>query len=349
MVATIPSSAQQQHYYFYKPAQTRGSDAAFSPLTLLLNGSFDAMRIATHEEHDLTSYKWKNDFQNVWNNISNPIATVRAFGWGNFRRQELFNLSFNINDLQFIPNIADHVIGYGMQYVKVTEWYDAHGYPQPVLWGIGTSLVYQYVNEMVQNGGLIYANVDCVADYDIFNVLGFALFSIDGVKKFFAESVQLNDWSLQPLYVPRNHHLENVGQEFVLRYKLPFMERYAPFVCWGVNSVVGLSYRYDDENSVSFGIGRAVVGMTRIERDMFISTTPKLDGAVGIFWDNDGSLLAGLVVRGSTSLNAQLNVYPGLVEFGGIRPGCYIGMGEKEGLVLSVTFKGMPISLGIER
>jgi hypothetical protein len=307
------------------------------------------MRIDVHEGHDLRTYKWGADFQNVWTNITHPISSVRAYGWDNFRRQELFNLSFNINDLQFIPNITDHVIGYGMQYAKVTEWYEDHGYPQPVLWGIGTSLVYQYVNEMVQNAGLIYTNVDCVADYDIFNVLGYALFSIDGVKKFFSETVQLNDWSLQPLYVPRNYHLENVGQEFVLRYRLPFAERYAPFVCWGVNSVVGLSYRYDNENSVSFGVGQTVAGMIHNQRDAFLSATPKLEGAAGIFWDNNGSLLAGLVLSGTTSLNAQLNIYPGLVEFGGIRPGCYIGMGEKEGLVLGVTFKGIPISLGIER
>jgi hypothetical protein len=348
-IGSSSSSGQTQHYFFYKPAQTRGSDAAFNPVTLLLNGSFDAMRIASDRGHDLTTYSWHNDFRNVWNNITNPVARVRAFGWDNFRREELFNFSFDINDLQFIPNITDHVIGYGMQYAKVTEWYEDHGYPQPLLWGIGTSLVYQYVNEMVQNGGFINTNVDCVADYDIFNILGYALFSFDGVKKFFSETVQLNDWSLQPLYVPRNYHLENAGQEFVLRYKLPFADRYAPFVCWGVNSVVGVSYRYDKENSLSLGIGQTVADMTRIYRDVFISTTPKLDPALGIYWDNDGSLLAGLVVSGSTSFNAQLNVYPGLVEVGGIHPGCYVGIGKKEGLIVGVTFKGIPISLGFER
>jgi hypothetical protein len=348
-VSSSPAPGQQQHYFFYKPAQTRGSDATFSPLTLLLNGSFDAMRIDFDAGHNLTSYKWKIDAQNVWNNITNPVASVRAYGWDLFRRQELFNLSFNVNNLQFIPNITDHVIGYGMQYAKVTEWYDSHGYPEPVLWGIGTSLVYQYVNEMVQNAGMIYTNVDCVADYDIFNVLGYVFFSCDGVKQFFSETVQLNDWSLQPLYVPRNYHIENVGQEFVLRYRLRFAERYAPFVCWGVNSVFGLSYRYDNENSVSFGIGQTVAGMIQDYRDVYISTTPKLETALGVYWDNNGSLLAGLVLSGKTALNAQLNIYPGVVEFGGIHPGCYVGMGKKEGLVLGVTFKGIPVSLGIER
>jgi hypothetical protein len=42
-----PSSiAQEKRFYFYKSAQTRGSDAAFTPLTLLINGSFDALRLS---------------------------------------------------------------------------------------------------------------------------------------------------------------------------------------------------------------------------------------------------------------------------------------------------------------
>jgi len=343
------SDGRQKDYYFYKPTQTLGSDATFSPFSLLLNGSFDAMRIGGKRAHDLSSYDWGTDFRNVWNNVTNPIESARAYGWENFRRQELFNFSFNRSELQFIPNVADHVIGYGMQYVKVTEWYDYHGYPLPPVWGITTSLVYQYVNEMIQNGGLMFTNVDCVADYDIFNVLGYVLFSFDGVKRFFSKTLQLNDWSLQPLYVPRNYHVENVGQQFMMRYTLPFAENYAPFICWGVNSVVGMSYKYDDANRISVGVGQAVAGTTLNCRGEFRSNTPNLDGAIGIFWDNDGSLLAGLYLTGRSSLNAQLNVYPGLVEFHGIRPGCYLGVGEREGLVFGVTFMDIPISLGVER
>lgn len=348
LLSASSATPQGKQYYFYKPGQTQGSDATFSPFNLLLNGSFDAMRIGTQSTHDVSLYNWKNDAQNIWNNITHPVENIRAYGWDRFRRQELFNLSFDINELQFIPNLADHTIGYGMLYAKATEWYDAHGYPLPVVWAVGTSLAYQYVNEMMQNGGTIYVNVDCIADYDIFNVLGYALFSFDGVKKFFSENVQLNDWSLQPLYVPWNHHLENVGQEFLLRYRLPFADQYAPFICWGVNSVAGLSYRYDNTNNISLGVGQAVVGMTANKRGEYISSTPQLERALGIYWDNDGSLLAGLVVRGQSSINVELNIYPGLFEFHGIKPGFYLGAGGNEGLVAGVTFMNFPISLGFE-
>lgn len=351
LVLLIGSSsvAQEKHFYFYKPAQTRGSDAAFTPFTLLINGSVDALRLSPDAGRDLTALKWKTDFKNVWKNLTDPVGSIRAYGWENFRRQELFNLSFNVDDLQFIPNLADHVIGYGMQYAKVSEWYNAHGYGSPVLLGIGTSLVYQFINEVVQNGGISYVNVDCVADSYIYNTLGFVLFSFDDMKRFFSETMQLNDWSLQPLYIPRNHHLENAGQEFVMRYTLPFAERYAPFICWGVNSIAGLSYRYDEVNRISVGIGNAISGMTTKYRGEFLSATPNFERAIGLFWDNDGSLLAGLIVCGQKSANAQLNVYPGLVDLYGIRPGCYLGVGGREGLVFGVSFMNLPVSLGLER
>jgi hypothetical protein len=343
------SIAQEKHFYFYKSAQTRGSDAGFTPFTLLINGTFDALRLSPDAGHDLTALKWNTDFKNVWNSLSDPVGSIRAYGWENFRRQELLNLSFDVDDLQFIPNFADHIIGYGMQYAKVTEWYDAHGYESPVLLGIATSLVYQLMNEVVQNSATTSVNVDCIADVYIFNTLGFALFSSDDVKRFFSETMQLNDWSLQPLYIPRNHHLENAGQEFVMRYALPFAERFAPFICWGVNSIAGFSYRYDDANRIAVGLGNAISGMTTKYRGEFLSATPNFERAIGVFWDNDGSLLAGLIVSGQKSVTAQLNVYPGFIDLYGIRPGCYLGVGGREGLVVGVTFLNLPVSLGLER
>jgi hypothetical protein len=346
---TQPFLVAQQQNYFYKPAQTRGSGSQFSPLTLFINGSFDALRLSPDAGRDLTALKWKTDFDNVWRSLKDPIGSVKAYGWENFRRQELLNLSFNVDDLQFIPNFADHVLGYGMQYAKITEWYEAHGYSSPVLYGIGTSLAYQLLNEVIQNSGTTSVNVDCVADVYLFNMAGFALFSFDEVKRFFSETLQLNDWSLQPLYILRNHHLENAGQQFIMRYTLPFAERYAPFICWGVNSVAGVSYRYDGDFRISVGAGNAITGMTTKYRGEYISATPDFEPAVGFFWDNDGSLLAGLIISGRRSFNAHLNVYPGLIQVGGIRPGCYFGVGGRDGAIFGLTFSGLPVSIGIEK
>lgn len=61
----------------------------------------------------------------------------------------------------------------------------------------------------------------------IFNPLGILLFSYDGVKKFFSETLPLYDWSLQPFFNPFNNHIENVGEQYVLNY--PINEKYTVF------------------------------------------------------------------------------------------------------------------------
>jgi hypothetical protein len=76
---------------------------------------------------------------------------------------------------------------------------------------------------------------------------------------------------------------------------------------------------------------------------------PKLDGAFGIFWDDDGSLLAGAVITGPKVPNIQLNVYPGLVDLWGCQPGMYVGYGDRDGLVAGVTVMNLPISPGFMR
>lgn len=344
-----PSLFGQQQYYFYKPDQTRGSDAFFSPLNLLLNGSFDAFRTDPGNDRNLRTRPWALHHSIVWYNVKDPIRRIDQYGWGRTWREEFINLSFDIEELQFLPNIGDHTLGYGMLYAKVTEYYDAHGYPLPVVWGVTTSLVFHYVNEMVQSGYEMKINVDHIADLYVFNTLGFVLFSFDGVKSFFSHDVQLLEWSLQPLLVVRNTTLQNVGQQFVLRYPLPWADRYAPFIYWGVNSVVGVSYRYNDQESIGVGLGQSVNGMERQVRGEFWRSVPRLDGAAGIFWDDDGSLLAGLVLTGPRVPNLQLNVYPGLFEVWGFQPGLYLGVGKRDGFIAGMTFMSLPVSVGFMR
>jgi hypothetical protein len=349
-VASLELLAQDEtKYFFYHPDHAVGSDANFNPITLLLNGSFDATRTEGHSR-DVFALPYKDDLINVWKNISDPLTSINRYGWQAFRREEIINLSFNYNQLQFLPNILDHAIGYGMLYTKTREWYDYHRYPVPFLWSVVTSLVYKYMNEMIQNGGNRGTNVDCISDILIFNTMGFAFFSFDRVNRFFSESIHLYEWSLQPLYIPADHHLQNTGQEFVLRYPIPGADRYAPFLYWGVNSVAGLSYRYEGTNSISVGFGESVYkGISReYRKDLRRFFPSERDGAAGLFLDDDGSLLVSLIVEGPNVFNVQLNAYPGLIRIGGIQPGLYVAAVKRDKFVCGISFMTIPISIGIE-
>ena len=176
--------AQDQKYYFYYPKNDFGADAMFSPLSAMINGSYDILRNGAHSKNIFTE-PYNTGMTNVWQNISSPLYNISNYGWGRFSNEELFNLQFNSQTAQFMPNFSDHTIGEGMLYAKTAEWYDYHGYRYPYLWSFVTTSAYQFMNETVENGGYKGTSVDCISDMLIYNTAGFILFSTDFVKGIF--------------------------------------------------------------------------------------------------------------------------------------------------------------------
>lgn len=97
----------------------------------------------------------------------------------------------------FKPNFGLHLIGNGMQFVKLSEWYDYHQYSYPKLLSFATTTTYHLFNEIFENGSFKGTNVDPISDILIFNPLGMLLFSTSAFKEFFFEKLPLLDWSLQ--------------------------------------------------------------------------------------------------------------------------------------------------------
>lgn len=335
----------QQKYFFFNPKNDFGSDAFFNPLSMVINGSYDIFRNGAHSK-DVLSQPYAIGMRNVWRNISSPLHNIGRYGWDRFTREEIFNLNFSAKEAQFLPNFSDHTIGEGMLYAKTAEWYDYHGYRHPYLWSFVTVSASQFMNEAVENGDYLDTSVDLIADMLIFNTAGFILFSTERGKDFFSRSLPLYDWSLQPILDPSSHFLYNAGEQFVIRHGLPFAPRYSAFIYWGIHAIVGLSYAYDDENNVSVGAGQVVnrVNENRYKGLRFL--TPSLDGAIGIFYDRNNSLMTSILLSGPRLPNAQINVYPGLFEVGGIKPGVYLAFGEWDRFVLGVTLAGIPFGLG---
>lgn len=344
LVFAAAVNAQAQKYYFYNPKNDFGSDAFYSPLSMMINGSYDILRNGAHSK-DAFNQPYFIGMRNVWQNISNPFYNISQYGWGRFSHEELFNLSFNSKEAQFVPNFSDHTIGEGMLYAKTAEWYDYHGYRYPYLWSFITTSAYQFMNETVENGDYRGTSVDCISDMLIYNTAGFILFSTDAVKEFFSSTLPLYDWSLQPVIDPSSGHLFNAGEQFVIKHGLPFSPRYSAFVYWGIHAIVGLSYAYDDENNLSVGVGQVVnrVNENRYKGLRFL--TPSLDGALAIFYDRNNSLMSSILISGPRVPNAQINVYPGLVKLGWIEPGMYLAFGQWDKFVFGITFAHIPVGI----
>ena len=346
MILSITTSAGE--YYFYRPENRFGSDLAFNPLSLMINGSYDILRNGAHDKNILNQ-AYGDGWDNVWAMISDPIGNIDDYGWKNFIEQECFNVTLNSSKGQFVPNVSTHLIGNGMLYVMMAEWYDYHNVKHPYISSALTTTLYQVLNEVIENGKWRHLNVDPIADLLIFNPLGIILFSTDFGKRFFSETFPIYYWSQQPIINTTYGHLENAGQQYAMKYPLPFWERGSFFLYWGINGLVGLTYSRDGINNYSFGVGTVAnkLNEKRLNGGRFL--TPTMDGAVAVFYDRNHSLMGSLMLTGPRLYNARINIYPGVVSDSAFMPGMYLGFGEWDGLVFGLTLSHLPIGLATGR
>ncbi len=334
-------------YYFYHPETEYGSEAMLTPLETVLNGSYDVLRNGSHENNgetiDVFRLDYRQGFSTVWENITSPGKHINRYGRKRFLSNEVFPTSFNPDHAQWVPNYGHHIIGSGILWVRMAEWYDYHGFSHPFLWSFVSTTAYQLMNEVLENNHFKGSNVDPIADLLIFNPLGFLLFSFDSVREFFSQTVRMYDWSLQPLYNPQNHYIENAGLQFTFKYTIS--EDFDFFFYYGIYGLGGLSYQLGKGYHLSLGGGTVVNRLNYHDEQNTRLTTPSTESAAGIFIDRNHSLLASAVVTAPKLWNIRLNIYPGWFNAGGFSPGLYVGAGEWDGLVAGITFRSFPIGL----
>lgn len=337
----LSGSIYSQTSYFYT-GKNYGSEATFNPVSLIINGGFDIFQV--QRNRDISHVPFSEGLKNVYHNIADPITPINNYGWWKFIKDQVIPFSIDKSDAQYWPNYTLHLIGGGRTYAAMTEWYEYHNFPSPSLFSILTMASYHIVNEAVENEAYQGDNVDPIADIYIFDIGGIVLFSFDGVKKFFAEEMNLADWSLQPAFTPRGSELHNVGQYFSIKWKLPFSDNFHLFYYFGTNGMGGLSYKYNDGTAVSFGVGFAASDLFIVDK----RTNKKslnLDINAGIFYDKDNSLLASLVYAKKSDYMVNLNVYPGILKFGTFSPGFFTAVSPGGKFIWGLSASWLPFGI----
>jgi hypothetical protein len=331
----------EKEYYFYNPEVKIGSEAYFNPISMSLNGGFDILRNGAHDKR-LTNQSYQNGFKYTMKSILNPFSTIEQIGWNEFMQQEFPNVQLSREKLNFMPNLPIHTIGEGMRFAKVSEWYDYHNYPYPKTLGLFTSLSYQLFNETMEQGSAERRRTDPVADVWFYNNLGFVLFSINPVKRFFSETFVINDWSLQPMYNPMNDNIENAGEQYSGKYR--FSKNYSVFCYWGMDFLAGVSKHLTNDYTLSLGAGQVVNKIdTQYINGEYVAVVSTIDPAFGVFYDYKNSLLASSHFSfNKDKFNMKVNIYPGFLSFADIKPGMYSKFSYKDGEVKEVLI-GMSI------
>ena len=332
------------HYFYH--ALPYGTQATYNPFNVIINGGYGILQIRQYSNDEdvrrITSYDYRHWLETTWQTVGHPVRTINTFGWRRFITTEVFPLTLNMNRNQWVPNYFLHGIGGGLHFRATEEWFDYHGFSNPRLWSLGTMVIYHGLSEVVENAGRTDATVDHIADLYIFDPLGILLFMNDGVCRFFSQTLNLAEWSMQPCYNVGNGNLENMGQFYVAKYPISRDNSWYLMTHFGLHGMFGFSRHVREGHSVSLTAGFLVEDLIEAEQDDGGSAQKAvLTWRAGAFYDLNNALLASVMVSTKRASQIRINVYPGVVRIGNWSPGFFLS-GSKE-WVFGINFGYVPI------
>ena len=324
--------------YFYS-GYDYGSQALFGPGSVFLNRGFDVFQLRPANRNPFRQ-DWGLDGGNVLQSMASPRKTIASRGTSTFVQQELLPLSYTGNTARWLPNYGLHLIGGGVTYRALAEWFDAHDVPAPAVWSIATMYAAAFVNESLENKHFVGPNTDAVADLYVFDLAGILLLSINPVARFFSRNVVVSDWSLQPAFVVPSGSLHNQGNYYAIRAPVPFTsERLRLFGYIGFSTMGGLSYRITPELSLSAAAGVRVASLENSSKttiENVITTRP----AAAIFIDRNESLLASMQVSDVADYFVHVNMYPNALFRSKPGIGLWTAMSREAHWLAGISFTG---------
>ena len=303
--APATSSAPARYFYF---GVDYGSQALESPLWVFVNRGYDVIQdhIASR---DVFKLPYASNAANVGRNVVNPFPAISDDGWSKFLREEIFPLSYGNTTARWLPNYSLHLIGGGITYAELDEWFQDHSVPLPKLWAGLTLMGAAFLNETLENHGVVGYNTDALADLYVFDLGGILLFSFDWPRRFFSETIVISDWSLQPALTLPGGELHNVGNYFAAKWPLPFLPRLRLFSWFGEATTFGLSFAIDGEHSISACAGGAAIHLVN-QNTHSLQNVVNFAPTAAVFLDRRESLLASLQITDADDYFVHFNLYP---------------------------------------
>lgn len=337
--------AVEKDGYFFYHGLNYGSESIIHPVRLIINGGFGIMQMDNRDNH-LKSIDFKNGVDNLWMNLKDPVQAIEQDGWNDFFMTQVVPISVNRKKAYYWPNYTQHLIGGGMSYRLIEEWYRLHHVGHPRMASFITLNVYHFLNEVVETSDFVGYNVDPIADIYIFNPLGMLMFSSDRVCRFFSNTLNMADWSYQPSLDPFSGILENNGQNFVMKYKIKKSYKWSLFYHWGTHAEVGASFERANGDCISFGTGMTAKGLVNIsESENVRRLTTDLVLTAGLFYDRNNSLLASLLYSQTQDYRVRINVYPGVVKIYKFSPGFFMSLNHENKPSIGINFRLIPLGL----
>jgi len=294
-----------------------GSESLFSPVTVILNKGFDIVQLESSSRY-IWDFPYRNGFTRFLPDVVfHPASAVeRNPGWGQWLRTEVLPLS--LGDARWVVNWTEHLLGGGLTYRRLADWYAVRGLSHPKLVAGVTTMAAAALNEVVEHPDVTLGTSSSVADLWLFDLGGVLLFTWDRPARWAVRYLELADWSNMASFVLPSGELENNGQYLVMKVPLPRVDERL-FVRLGLGVQFGITTPLDGEHALTGAVGvdtrgRVVDGATGRETIEFMYSG-------GLYLDRNNSLLASITFRDQDPRRLAVNVYPG------VGPGPLEGLG----------------------
>ena len=334
-------SAEELDGFFYYRGRPYGSDAYMGPLDVILNKGY---AVAQFNNRNRFIFDYDYGWEHAWRSVSELDSNVERYGgWKKYIGDEVFPISLDWSEWKWMPNYFGHFLEGGMTYRRLAEWNRVHGVPVPRVNAAVVSMISAVINEAYAHPGYEQGTAATATDLLIFDPLGIALFSFDGVARFFSGPLKGNIWASQAA-LTFDGELVNNGNNFVL--KLPFspFSNTSLFVRGGLAFTPGITFHRDDGLDVSVALG----GEGRIQNIDPVTgeETPEIAVGGGVFVDRHGSLLFSAMASETEHRRLVFNVYPGVIDVAGGRLGAWLLFREDWSVRFGISVAGA-LGLGI--
>ncbi len=338
------STADEREPLFYR-GLPYGSESLVNPARLIVNGGFGILQFDGRDNR-FAHVAFRRGWNRVWTDLRHPVTAIEVAGWKEFLQTEVLPVSTSRKGAQYWPNYTLHLVGGGMSWAEMSEWYDQHGFEHPSAWAGATLTVYHVLNEVVENDDQPGPTTDAITDLLLFDPAGVLLFSRPGVRGFFGRTLHLRDWSNQPAIDFAHGSIENQGQNFSIKWCPGWCRRWSVFYYFGNHGEGGVSFTRPNGSSYSIGAGLVASKLVDLGQG---ERTAELLPSAGFFYDRNGSLLFSVMTSRSKRNRVRVNVYPGLVRVGGVTAGAFVLWNENGVPAAGVTLPLLPLGVAFKR
>lgn len=336
-------------YFYYNPVKV-GAQAFYHPLQIVIEGGFGVLY-----NMKIDTFDWSKGFNNLHKSLGNPIKAIDDYGWKRFFWNEF--IPHTGKNQNYLPNYFWHFLSQGMRTRLMKEYYIHNNYPYPTALAWLSAYTLHYFNEVIQAAKFSQqkASIDALPDMLFFDWLGAVVFSFSPVNEFMTKYFHLKEWSYQTQLNPVTNRLTNNGQLYWVRVDL-FGPLSLSIVTGELLTTLNLTWTIANHHQLSLGTGGKVKVFLADDDKQGDTSISGMVFNIGAYYSiNDNPVVAFAYEPQDTTKQKlkpefaneytekfTLNIYPGLVDFNGFKPGFTLSF-QKDAFFIGISSGSWPL------